>query len=145
MLRRISISQNITYRSLSIFTAGAYRAIWDVINDLSAVLYVYQEVGEYFVDRQNSPANGVFLIEYPGMTSRRIMPEGYFYRSVRFANNGRMIMAYRFGEGLAGAQLVICDMEIGEFHVVLAIEPDGISFGNLQILNGSWLEQRIFF
>ena len=132
-LRQMSIPQNITYPPLNFFTMGAYRVIRDVTNDLSAILYVYQEVGEYFVDWQNAAMNGVFLMEYPDMISRQIMPEGYNYHSVRFVNNGRMVMAYRFGGG--GLQLVSYDTENGEFRVVLPIMLDGTSFGNLQILN----------
>ena len=133
VLHQINIPQNITYPPLNFFMTGAYRVIRDVTDDLSAVLYVYQEVGEYFADWQNAAMNGVFLMEYPDMASRQIMPEGYFYHSVRFVNNDKMVMAYRFGGG--GLRLVSYDMESGEFRVVLAIEPGGTSFGNLKILN----------
>jgi len=108
VLRRIDISQDTRHPFLYRHSSpeGASKWISDVTSDLSALLYI---------------RNGVFLMEYPGTASRQIMPEGYRYLFVRFANNERLVMANRVGEGIDGTQLVSHDMESGEFRVVLEV------------------------
>ena len=124
-----------------------FGGIVDVAGDLSSTLFSYQRtylmpdscIPDFTYLQEIYTMNGVFLMEYPSMVSRQIMPGDYVYTSVRLVNDDSMVVAIRIGDNIEGDQLVLYDIQTGEFRVVRDMPHTDILFNEIPRIFNYWV------